>query len=61
MDSDEFEYPACKERSANKIRAWERKWSPYVDDCMRAAGYRFKGECKGYEQMLRINPYECFD
>jgi hypothetical protein len=64
MDTAEVDYPACKERSANKIRAWERRWSPYVDDCMRAVGYRFKGECKrwGYESIVRHgNPDDCFD
>ena len=25
--------------------AWEYQWSPHVDDCMRAGGYRFKDRC----------------
>jgi hypothetical protein len=61
-ERDDPDYLACVRRSADKITAWEYQYSPYVDDCMRAAGYPITGRCVvlGFASILRERA-DCYE
>jgi hypothetical protein len=61
-DGGDPDYPACVKRSADKITAWEYKYSPYVDDCMLAASYHMTAECVGlgFSAILRAGA-DCYE
>jgi hypothetical protein len=59
-DAYDPNYPACKKESADKITLWEYQYSPYVDDCMRVAGYRIATKCHGSSAILRERA-DCWD
>ena len=57
---DDPDYEACVKRSADKITSWEYQYSPFVDDCMRVAGYTIRKECLGFSAVLRERT-DCYE
>jgi hypothetical protein len=61
-DEDDPDYAACIRNSADKITVWEYQYSPYVDDCMRVAGYQMRDDCSrlGFSSGLRQRT-DCYE